>query len=504
MPRRKGVLYGVTQPRLFTPPVRRLTRTTTLGFEAIEFAESVLGWTLFPWQKWFLKHCLELLPDGSPRFKTIVLMVARQNGKTACVQILTLWKMYMRDAKLTLGTAQKEDTAKEIWRDCLEIAQSIPYLASEIPQRGGVTGTNGSIQFKLRSGARYKVGTANRKGGRSLSVDGFVIIDELREQTNWEAWAALTSTVKAKKTGQVMAMSNAGDAASVVLRTLREKNLKAIEDGTANRVGHFEYSAPEGCDIDDRDGWAEANPSLGWNEALTEDVIAASMEADPEDVFRIEQMCQWWTRSASSIFPGDTWVEKLDPHSFITDDSPLVLSVAAYQKEGTIGRASICAAGLRPDGRRHVEVISSRPGLDWVVDKVVEDYELSGADAVIIQSRGAVASRWIADLRDRGVNVMEFGGGDIAIAHGSFYQSIIAEGDIPKKTFHIGQEALTLAANEAHMKPFSGGLWVFDMEHDSVDITPLVGCVQALHGLEATLTTAVRRSAYEDTGMMVV
>lgn len=503
MPRKKGVLYGVTEPRLFPKPLRRLTRHTTLGFEAIEFAEVVLGWTLFPWQKWFLKHALELLPDGTPRFKTIVLMIARQNGKTTIIQILTLWKMYVQGARLTLGTAQKEDTAKEVWKSTLEIAQSIDYLAAEIPEKGGISTTNGSIQFRLIGGQRYKVGTANRRGGRGLSVDGFAIIDELREQTSWEAWSAITKTTAAKATGQVVAMSNAGDASSVVLRTLRESALEGLENGTSQSLGWFEYSAPDDCDKWDRAAWAMSNPSLGWNPELQESTLEAFAETDPEDVFRIEVLCQFWTRSSESMFPGETWVSKLDASSFITDDSPLVLSVAAWQKEGTIGRASICAAGLRSDGNRHVEVISSRPGLDWVVDKLVKDYELSGADSVIIQARGAVASRWIPDLRERGVNVVEFGGGDITIAHGSFYQGIIAGDDAPKRVFHIGQENLTLAASEAQIKPL-GGQWVFDLDHDVVDVTPLVGCAQALHGLESSLTKVQRRSAYEDSGLVVV
>lgn len=494
-----GVLWGAEVPRIFTPPLRELTPETSLGFEVIDFAEQVLLIDLFPWQRFFLIHALELLEDGSPRFRTLVLMIARQSGKTLIVQVLTLWAIFMR-AALVGGVAQKEDVAKEIWRDALQMAQDREWLAPEIVQ---VVTANGSVQFRLSNGGRYKISAGGRKAFRGMTIDGFAIIDELREQVDWGTWGAITSTTKATRTGQVVAMSNAGDAASVVLRSLRDQALESIEDGSSDTHGHFEYSAPEDCDKYDRDGWAMANPSLSWNPALTERSILAEAKTAPEDVFRMEQLCQWWTRSSESIFPGDTWLSKMDPNSFITDDSPLVLSVAAWQKEGTIGRASICAAGLRPDGDRHVEVISARPGLDWVVDKVVKDFELSGAESVVIQARGAVASRCIQELRDRGVNVFELSGGDITIAHGSFYQSIIADEKASKRTFHIGQENLTLAANEAQIKPL-GGQWVFDLNHDIVDVTPVVGCAQALHGLEASMTTVRRRSAYDDGGGLLV
>jgi hypothetical protein len=38
-----SVLLGSEVPRLFTPPVRELTPETSRGFEAIRFAEEVLG-----------------------------------------------------------------------------------------------------------------------------------------------------------------------------------------------------------------------------------------------------------------------------------------------------------------------------------------------------------------------------------------------------------------------------------------------------------------------------
>lgn len=500
MPRKKGVLHGATRPRIFTPPLRRLTRTTTLGFEAIEFAETVLGVELFPWQKDFLKRCLEVLPDGRPRFRTILLMAARQQGKTLIIKVLTLWKMYVQGATLTLGTAQKLDDAEEVWKEVLAEVQENPFLNAEIER---VDRKNGSTAFTLVGGQRYKVAAANRKGGRGRSVDGFVVIDELREQTDWQAWSALSKTTMAKATGQVIAMSNAGDAGSVVLRTMRERNLQAIEDGTAKSVGHFEYSAPDDCAIDDREAWAQANPSMGWNPALTEEVIEAALESDPEPEFRMEVLCQWWERSSSSMFPGESWLSKMDVESDITDESPLVVSIAAWQKERTVGHASICVAGLRQDGDIHTEVVSARPGLDWVVDRAVDIYETAEAESMVIQARGSVASRWISELRDRGVNVVELGGGEITIAHGTFYQEVMAGPDAPRRVWHIGQENLTMAANEAAIKPL-GGMWVFDLNHDTIDIDPLIGCVQATWGLRELLTKQRRRSAYEADGLLVV
>ena len=83
--------HGSTEPRIFSKPLRKLTPETSLGFEVIDFAAVVLGLSLFPWQRWLLVHALELLPDGRYRFRRIIVLVARQNGKTTLMGVLAAW-----------------------------------------------------------------------------------------------------------------------------------------------------------------------------------------------------------------------------------------------------------------------------------------------------------------------------------------------------------------------------------------------------------------------------
>ncbi len=57
-----------------------LAPSTSLGFQAIAFAEHVLGQTLLPWQRFWLVHALELRADGTFRFRTILTLVRALNG----------------------------------------------------------------------------------------------------------------------------------------------------------------------------------------------------------------------------------------------------------------------------------------------------------------------------------------------------------------------------------------------------------------------------------------
>lgn len=75
-------LIGKVEPRHWTRPLRPLTRLTTRGYEVIDFAEAI-GMPLQEWQKFAVIHALELLPGGDYRFRTVLIIVARQNGKLA-------------------------------------------------------------------------------------------------------------------------------------------------------------------------------------------------------------------------------------------------------------------------------------------------------------------------------------------------------------------------------------------------------------------------------------
>ena len=128
-----GKRLGNTEPRIFTPPLRPLdprspeTERWTMGYDVIDFARDVLDMPLLPWQAWFMVHALELLEDGSFRFKTIVLLVARQNGKSTISLVLGLFALYVLQWQTVLGVAQDLDTAEEI----LDLATEIVTAAEE-------------------------------------------------------------------------------------------------------------------------------------------------------------------------------------------------------------------------------------------------------------------------------------------------------------------------------------------------------------------------------------
>ena len=55
---------------------------------------------LHPWQRWLLIHALELNPDRTFRFRTVIVEVARQNGKTTILLVKKVHRAVMWAARV--------------------------------------------------------------------------------------------------------------------------------------------------------------------------------------------------------------------------------------------------------------------------------------------------------------------------------------------------------------------------------------------------------------------
>ncbi len=283
---------GRTQPRLYTEPLRTLNRRTSRGYEVIDFADAI-GVPLQPWQKWWLIHALELNPDGTYRFRVVLTLVARQNGKSTVKRLLSLWRLYMDGARTILGIAQDLALAREQMGLAKATIFEDPELLAEW---GGDRKVNANEFFwltddNLKPGApveafpRYLIRASNKKAGRGLSIDE-LNIDELREQTDWAAWSAVSKTVMARRYAQIHCLSNQGDDTGVVLNQLRDAALS----GRDPLIGIFEWSAPLGCALDDPKAIAQANPGLGF--VIQWASIMSALGTDPPNVYRTEVLCQ--------------------------------------------------------------------------------------------------------------------------------------------------------------------------------------------------------------------
>jgi phage terminase len=315
----------------------------------------------------------------------------------------------------------------------------------------------------------------------------------------------MTNTTNAITSAQTIAVSNAGEAKSEVLRSLRAKGIEEIQAWeTAQAKGTeyspadpslalFEYSAPDDCDIFDRKAWAMANPSLGYPHGPSEETLAARAalvgkpgEGMPEHKFRTENLCQWVNVAEDSLFKEEDLLECLDPDSEPAQESPIYISVDVSDDRRM---STISLAAWREDGLPHVEVLAQRPNTEWIPAFLAEKLTFEPA-AVIIQGRGAPASSLIDYIEAAGTAVLKCEGTALTNAYAQFYDRVIDH-----SIRWRDQPALTLALGEIQVKSM-GDAFVFNRSKSPIDIAPACAAAFALWGLTSQKAPEKKTSAY--------
>ncbi|MDQ1206196.1 hypothetical protein QE377_002555 [Microbacterium sp. SORGH_AS 862] len=526
-------LFGNAEPRICTPPLRELTPETSLGFEVIDFADEVLGVILLPWQRAALIRMLELLEDGSLRFRTVLVLVARQNGKSTLAQVLTIWLLFVWGWPLALGTAQDLDVAESLWEEVVDLVEANEELSA---LKDSVTKVNGKKSLNLVTGAKYKVKAATRRAGRGLSGN-LVLLDEIREHQTWGAWGAITKTTMARAEALILALSNAGDVTSIVLRYLRLMAHRAI--GDPDGIAAVEDAGPSDEDLDelldtsdedeldldefddeladadaddleqdedtlcilewsaaptrakrDRAGWSEANPSRGYT--ISTKTIASSCNTDPEWVFRTEVLCQWNDGATAGPFAPGAWddgkiatVKDADGRRRIVNptvdriEGPVVAAIA--QQPGR-SKTYLALAGYRPDGLPQVEIVTGRYGDEWVEEWLSSPDRKGRIKAVTGQTKASAEATRLKKLKLESkfrIPVVPLEGSDLLDAYADADDAIRE-----KRVWHTPWTSLDLAAATAVWKVLAGGTRVIDVKESPTDVTALRAWVAALWLLE--------------------
>lgn len=475
-------MMGKTEPRISTPPLRELTPETSLGFACNEYARDVLHKKLYPWQKWALIHMLEIIGDlGGDwrfRFRTVLILISRQNGKTVLSEVIASFFLNVLCVDSVFGTSLSLDKAEEVWEAVVQDQETIPELSAELHR---VCRTNGSKKLVLTGLRQYKVGAPTRRAGRGDSND-LVLLDEVREQRNWETWSASVASTNAKPNGMVVCFSNAGDPDSVVLRQLRETAIADINgseagdyggDVDATTLGLFEWSAEDGAATDDIEQLAQANPAMGYG-YLTERALLSNRKTFPESKFRSECMCQQVETILPAPFPDGAWAAGLDMQSYIAPESELYFGIdlSADRKWASIG---VC--GMREDGHYHIEVVARRVGTAWVEDWF-RARAYKGSMNLAFQSRGAPVTGLAEQICTiKGINRIPIEGGDLTAGWGRFYDAVTGNGSI--RVYHLQQPILDLPVKTMQLRNIGGGMELPDRSKSPDDIAPLFACFAA-------------------------
>lgn len=358
-----------------------------------EFARDVLHRPLFRWQRWLVIHAMELLPNGWPRFRQVLVLVGRQNGKTELCVILSLFWLWVQQVPMVLGTSTKLDYSRISWKKAIKLARATAELRDVVRVRreNGKEELAAVWDAEAEEESMYKIAASNDQGGRSLTVHR-LIEDELREHHDYSAHEAAENAMNAVDEAQAWAITNEGDDRAVVLHDLQEAALLFIAQGEGDpRLGLFSYSAEDGCDLLDIEQAAQANPSMGekggvsWANLVGKAKRAQHKGGEAEARYRTESLCQRvrqlrsmpisldaWAATAKDIHPGeeDDWPDPVpdDVPSFFAmvgeDQATAAIGVAATY--GGVPHVELAYAGS-PDGliERAKQLRKKHPTAKW-------------------------------------------------------------------------------------------------------------------------------------------
>lgn len=279
----KVELRGHDKPRV-APPIPARS-----GIRELRETAAGMGIKLIPWQDIAGRYIEATGPGGRHLYREVCVLAARQQGKTTLMKPVIIQRL--RAGLKVMHIAQTRELPREMFG---VIADAIAETDEDLlPRRRGKIiwprYGSGQEEIVLTNGGSYRIAAASRGGARGHATD-LVVIDELREMESNDVMAAAEPTLTMSQDPQIIYLSNAGHDESVVLNAVRDRAGKDVD------LAYLEWSASPDRQADDRDGWAEANPALGYYPSVLRTLESAYRKAQLSGnlaIFETEHLCRW-------------------------------------------------------------------------------------------------------------------------------------------------------------------------------------------------------------------
>lgn len=479
---------GSQRPRLEHVPLW----VTTAADDAVDFCAEVAGLELDDWQEYVFRNALGERESGRWSAFEVAVVVPRQNGKNIILEARELAGVFLFGEQLVIHSAHEASTAGGAFADLKRRFQNHPDLLREVrgfredlaedPDKiGGFKLGNNDRSIELRNGAKIVYKTRTPGGGRGLTGD-LVILDEAYALKH-DHISALMPTMSARtQTGnpQLWYTSSAGMPDSEVLANLRDRYITG--EGAKHLAG-FEWSAPTDeldSDSEDLEAAYMANPSLGTHishEYVFEVERPAFQSGESTggiEGWRRERLGIWATLGGDPLFAPEEWAAGItkDP---VDPENPIAFALDIPPARDV---ATLCAASALQDGRVRFEVVDRFDNFHVIPERLKALQEKWNPVAIVVDAMSGAATM-IDELRRARVRTRQLNGKEYVEACSRLYD-VIKNGN----AVHSNQRELNdaIAAADRKVRPNSS-TWVWARKDITFDISPLIGCTLALHGL---------------------
>lgn len=293
-------------------------------------------WVLFGWKR----------ADGTRRFRTSYLEVARKNGKSTLAAGIGLYLLVAdgESGAEIYTAATKLDQAKIIHSEATRMVQQSPDLRAELDL------------FKNNINSPGTYGKYEPLGADSKTLDGLnthaALIDEVHAHPNRDLWDVLRTSQGARRQPLMYAITTAGfDQQSLCFdlnRYTRQVLEQTIEDDSFTGLI---FTIDEEDNWEDSDNWIKANPNLGISKKLSkmreEAQEAKNMPTALNSFLRLN--LNVWTNSETAWLNPDSWKEcgkiAVSPNALLGSDC-----YAGLDMSSTTDITAFVMIFPRPDG----------------------------------------------------------------------------------------------------------------------------------------------------------
>lgn len=428
------------------------------------------------------------------------VIAARQNLKTAFLQMCALGWLAITDQELVVWSAHELDTTREALRDLTNLIECYAPLRKRLaPGRtnGIKSGNNDmSIEFAPSDvcpfGQRIKFKARTTSGGRGLSGNR-VVLDEAFALQNVHM-GSLMPTLSAVTDPQLVYGSSACRPESQVLRKLVERG-RSSDPSVRKRLAYLEFCAPEdsceddgcshavgypGCAMDKREFIVMANPAAG--RRITWEYLEGERDSlDPAEYGR--ERLGWHDQPAIEDGPlvsADMWGALRDPDSMPANRVAFGVYVNKLQT-----LSAIAVAGYRADGLIHAGIVPAvrggqaawLPGIEWIPGRMKELKDSWQPVGWSLDDRSAAGSL-LSAISKQGIEIENATAPDVARACMGLYTKINE-----RRLRHRGAKPLADSVTAGKMRDLADG-WAWDRKDIKSDIVQLMALTFAVHALE--------------------
>lgn len=315
----------------------------------IAYAEDVLGIRLDRWQRRAINRALARWPDGRLVHRQYLLGVGRQNGKTVVVRAIigwALWALRTPEWRMILGLAHDRRQAAIPYR---AVMADLRLEARRLgpATRGGITLTRYLGIRSGRGGHLREYHTFSREARDAIRGESgdLVPFDEVRTQRDFDTWAAVEPTTRARPDALILLTSTAGNDRSVLLRELFDRGLRIIDGAEpASGFGMTWYAASEQLAPDDPREVLAANPAVAEGRVRLEPVLA-SYRSLTLPAYRSETLNLWTEGTEDPWLPPGVWLRQVGAQPAAAERIVLAVEAVPSWMHATV------AVGLVTDDR---------------------------------------------------------------------------------------------------------------------------------------------------------